>query len=158
MTFENLSAVHEVFENVAESYDVMNDAMSLGIHRVWKDIFVQRLGPTHGTRLLDVAGGTGDITFRYLNYLKNTKSVEGQRSHVTVCDINQAMLDVGKIRAEKQGWTADKGVDIEWKQGDAEKLPFHDDTFTAYTIAFGIRNVTHIENVRRESKRSETRT
>ncbi|XP_046471273.1 2-methoxy-6-polyprenyl-1,4-benzoquinol methylase, mitochondrial [Neodiprion pinetum] len=150
---EKAKKVHAVFENVAGSYDVMNDAMSLGIHRVWKDIFIQRLGPTHGTKLLDVAGGTGDITFRYLNYLKNTRNPKNLQSHVTVCDINEAMLDVGKARAEKQGWTVDKGYDITWQQGDAEKLPFANDSFTAYTIAFGIRNVTHVENVLAEAYR-----
>ncbi|XP_046738886.1 2-methoxy-6-polyprenyl-1,4-benzoquinol methylase, mitochondrial [Diprion similis] len=150
---EKAKKVHTVFENVAGSYDVMNDAMSLGIHRVWKDIFIQRLGPTHGTKLLDVAGGTGDITFRYLNYLKNTRNPQNLQSQVTVCDINEAMLDVGKARAEKQGWTVDKGYDITWQQGDAEKLPFANDSFTAYTIAFGIRNVTHVENVLAEAYR-----
>ncbi|XP_012266938.2 2-methoxy-6-polyprenyl-1,4-benzoquinol methylase, mitochondrial [Athalia rosae] len=150
---EKSKRVHEVFEAVAQSYDVMNDAMSLGIHRVWKDIFMQRLGPTHGTRLLDVAGGTGDIAFRYLNYLKNTKNTENLQSHVTVCDINEAMLNVGKGRAEKQGWTVDKGYNISWQQGNAEKLPFANDEFTAYTIAFGIRNVTHVDHVLSEAYR-----
>lgn len=125
----------------------MNDAMSLGIHRVWKDIFVQELGPTHGCRLLDAAGGTGDITFRYLHYLKNLPNPKGIRSHVTVSDINQNMLDVGKARAQRQGYTVENGHDIDWLKGDAEKLPCPDESFTAYTIAFGIRNVTHIDKV-----------
>ena len=132
---------------MADSYDNMNDAMSFGIHRIWKDIFIQELGPTHGSRLLDSAGGTGDIAFRYLNYLKNTSNPTNAESHVTVCDINPNMLEVGKIRSEKQGWTVENGYDIEWKEADAEKLPFPDDSFSAYTIAFGIRNVTHIDKV-----------
>ncbi|XP_054011409.1 2-methoxy-6-polyprenyl-1,4-benzoquinol methylase, mitochondrial [Hylaeus anthracinus] len=145
--------VYTVFEKVANSYDQMNDAMSFGIHRIWKDIFIQRLAPTHGSRLLDSAGGTGDITFRYLQYLKNSKNYQGLKSSVTVCDINENMLDVGKIRAKKQGWTSQDNVEIEWKQCDAEKLPFNDDSYTAYTIAFGIRNVTHIDKVLSEAYR-----
>ncbi|XP_063541046.1 2-methoxy-6-polyprenyl-1,4-benzoquinol methylase, mitochondrial [Cydia strobilella] len=152
---EKWKKVHNVFETVAEKYDVMNDAMSLGIHRLWKDIFMQRLAPTHGTKLLDVAGGTGDITFRYINYLKNLGlATEGRRSAVTVCDINQAMLDVGKLRAQRQGYTPETcGVDIDWVCGDAEKLPQADDSYTAYTIAFGIRNCTHIDKVLEEAYR-----
>ncbi|GBP20815.1 2-methoxy-6-polyprenyl-1,4-benzoquinol methylase, mitochondrial [Eumeta japonica] len=141
--------VHEVFETVAGKYDVMNDAMSLGIHRLWKDTLMLRLAPTHGTRLLDVAGGTGDITFRYINFLKNLGPIhDGKQSSVTVCDINQSMLDVGKLRAQRQGFTKERyGVDIEWLCGDAEHLPLPDDSYSAYTIAFGIRNCTHIDKV-----------
>lgn len=146
-----LSKVHKVFEDVASSYDVMNDAMSLGIHRIWKDIFMERLGPTHGTRLLDMAGGTGDIAFRYLKYLKNTPNFdESKISHVTISDINQNMLDVGKQRAETLQLTNQhqKHCTIDWICANAEELPFEDNSFTAYTIAFGIRNVTHIDKVR----------
>lgn len=150
---EKVKEVYSVFEKVANSYDQMNDAMSLGIHRVWKDIFIQRLGPTHGSRLLDSAGGTGDITFRYLNYLKNTKNHQSLKSSVTVSDINKNMLEVGKVRAEKLGWTSLDNVSIDWKQCDAEQLPFEDDSYTAYTIAFGIRNVTHIDKVLSEAYR-----
>ncbi|XP_072934085.1 2-methoxy-6-polyprenyl-1,4-benzoquinol methylase, mitochondrial [Epargyreus clarus] len=151
---EKWKKVHEVFATVANKYDVMNDAMSFGIHRVWKDIFMSRLGPRHGTKLLDVAGGTGDISFRYINYLKNLgPPPEGVRSSVTICDINQSMLDVGKIRAEKQGYTKDSPVDINWLCGDAEKLDLPDDTYNAYTIAFGIRNCTHVEKVLEEAYR-----
>ncbi|XP_053616955.1 2-methoxy-6-polyprenyl-1,4-benzoquinol methylase, mitochondrial [Plodia interpunctella] len=149
---EKSKKVHEVFETVAAKYDIMNDAMSFGIHRLWKDIFMQRLAPTHGTKLLDMAGGTGDITFRYLNYLRNL-GPSARRSAVTVCDINQAMLDVGKQRAIKQGYTADGGVDIEWVCGDAEQLSLPSDSFTAYTIAFGIRNCTHVDKVLEEAYR-----
>ncbi|XP_067015777.2 2-methoxy-6-polyprenyl-1,4-benzoquinol methylase, mitochondrial isoform X3 [Anabrus simplex] len=148
---EKANKVHEVFEAVANSYDTMNDAMSFGIHRIWKDIFIQRLGPTPGTRLLDVAGGTGDIAFRYLKYLKlGYPNSTDKESHVTVCDINQAMLDVGKARAERLGLS---GSQISWLKGDAEKLPVDDSSYTAFTIAFGIRNVTHIEKVLDEAYR-----
>lgn len=139
--------MHNVFENVANSYDLMNDVMSMGIHRIWKDIFMQELGPTHGTHLLDSAGGTGDITFRYINFLKNTPNPHNVRSQVTVCDINQHMLDVGKKRANSLNLSQDSNCDITWKQENAEKLSFLDDSFSAYTIAFGVRNVTHIDKV-----------
>lgn len=132
----------------------MNDAMSFGIHRIWKDIFMERLSPTHGTKLLDMAGGTGDIAFRYLKYLENNSrnSVDEKISHVTISDINQHMLDVGKIRAEKLGHNSSK-TEIDWVCADAEKLPFDDNTFTAYTIAFGIRNCTHVDQVISEAYR-----
>lgn len=139
--------VHTVFENVANSYDMMNDIMSMGIHRIWKDIFIQELGPTHGTHLLDSAGGTGDITFRYMNFLRSTPNPHNLRSHVTVCDINQHMLDVGEKRASRLGLSQNNNCDVIWKQEDAEKLSFPDDSFSAYTIAFGIRNVTRIDKV-----------
>lgn len=139
--------VYTVFENVANSYDLMNDVMSMGIHRIWKDIFIQELGPTHGTHLLDSAGGTGDITFRYMNFLRNTPNPRNLRSHVTVCDINQHMLNVGEKRASRLGLSQNSNCSITWKQEDAEKLSFPDDSFSAYTIAFGIRNVTRIDKV-----------
>ena len=141
--------VHKVFEEVAASYDVMNDAMSLGIHRVWKDIFIERLGPTHGTKLLDMAGGTGDIAFRYLKYLRNLPQpgVATKQAHVTISDINQNMLDVGMSRAEKLGLVSNSMCSIDWVCADAEKLPFDDESFNCYTIAFGIRNCTHVDQV-----------
>lgn len=148
--------MHKVFENVAESYDLMNDAMSMGIHRVWKDVLLERFYPTLGTRLLDVAGGTGDIAFRYINYIKRlakTNPDPEKKSSVTVFDINQHMLDVGKKRAERLGFQSSEVIDVDWVCGDAEKLPFDDNQFTAYTIAFGIRNVTNIDNVLREAYR-----
>lgn len=99
---EKWRKVHKVFVEVASSYDLMNDAMSLGIHRVWKDIFMERLGPIGGgNRLLDMAGGTGDIAFRYLKYLNNQPQDGEQPNHVTVSDINQNMLDVGQARFKK---------------------------------------------------------
>ncbi|XP_075238285.1 ubiquinone biosynthesis protein COQ3, mitochondrial [Lycorma delicatula] len=151
---EKSSKVHAVFESVAKNYDVMNDAMSFGVHRLWKDIFMARLSPTHGTHLLDVAGGTGDIAFRFLKYLNtlspnpSTKEIKGK---VTVSDINQHMLDIGKKRAEKLGYRT--GENIDWLLADAEQLPIENDTYSAYTIAFGIRNVTHIDKVLDEAYR-----
>lgn len=144
---EKTKKVYEVFQNVASNYDVMNDAMSLGIHRIWKDIFVERLGPINGIDLLDVAGGTGDIAFRVLKYLKNnpTPSFPGK---ITVCDINKSMLKVGEERAVKAGY-----LNVEWIEGNAEKLPFEDNVYSAYTIAFGIRNVTRIEEALKEAYR-----
>ncbi|XP_069701005.1 2-methoxy-6-polyprenyl-1,4-benzoquinol methylase, mitochondrial [Periplaneta americana] len=144
---EKAEKVHSVFETVANKYDVMNDTMSFGIHRLWKDIFIQRLGPTADTQLLDVAGGTGDISFRFLKYLRLAGISTGS---VTVCDINKAMLEVGRSRAEKLGFT---GEQINWLHGDAEQLTVNDSSYNAYTIAFGIRNVTHIDRVLEEAYR-----
>ncbi|XP_050091870.1 2-methoxy-6-polyprenyl-1,4-benzoquinol methylase, mitochondrial [Anopheles aquasalis] len=150
---EKWKKVHKVFEEVAASYDLMNDAMSLGIHRVWKDIFLERLAPVgNGNRLLDMAGGTGDISFRYMKYLQRLPAANRTPSHVTVCDINQNMLDVGQKRWEKLNLPA-SGDTIDWVCADAEKLPFENDSFTVYTIAFGIRNCTHIDRVLSEAYR-----
>ncbi|KYB27131.1 2-methoxy-6-polyprenyl-1,4-benzoquinol methylase, mitochondrial [Tribolium castaneum] len=145
---EKAEKVYSVFENVAGKYDLMNDAMSLGIHRVWKDIFMCRLGPTQNTKLLDMAGGTGDIAFRFLNYIKNN-NVE-KNCHVTVCDINADMLEVGKARS--RNLNHDSAL-ISWEKADAENLHFKNDSFNAYTIAFGIRNCTHIDRVLQEAYR-----
>lgn len=152
----DIIAVHKVFEDVANSYDVMNDAMSMGIHRVWKDIFIERLGPTHDTKLLDMAGGTGDIAFRYIKYLNNAaakKSAADKRGHVTISDINQNMLDVGMERARRLGIQDTAACSVDWVCANAEKLPFADNSFNCYTIAFGIRNCTHIDRVLAEAHR-----
>jgi ubiquinone/menaquinone biosynthesis C-methylase UbiE len=142
-----LSTVYSVFENVADSYDKMNDAMSFGIHRLWKDTLIQRLDPQPNCRLLDCAGGTGDIAFRYLTHLRQPYVVKTSKNHVTVLDINENMLEVGKVRAKRQGFTVENNYDISWVQGNAEDLPCENESYTAYTIAFGIRNVTHIDKV-----------
>lgn len=134
--------MHKVFEDVAQSYDLMNDAMSLGVHRIWKDVFVERLGPTPGIQLLDMAGGTGDIAFRVLRCLQNAGS--DCKSHITIADINQNMLDVGQKRAESLNYKG-TSVQLEWSCVDAESLPYEENSFSAYTIAFGIRNCTHID-------------
>uniref|UniRef100_A0A0B6ZFI8 2-methoxy-6-polyprenyl-1,4-benzoquinol methylase, mitochondrial n=1 Tax=Arion vulgaris TaxID=1028688 RepID=A0A0B6ZFI8_9EUPU len=198
--------VYEVFENVASKYDLMNDAMSAGVHRIWKDIFLEHLAPSPGVKLLDVAGGTGDIAFRFLKYVNtptrirthqnfdiptdaatkvymgssddstsssndstsssddssddSSKSRQDKHSntslppdpkgsHVTVCDINQAMLDVGRQKSLQLGYTSG----ISWLTGNAEALPLSDNLFDAYTVAFGIRNCTHVQQVLNEAYR-----
>ena len=137
---EKVDLVRGVFNSVAGKYDLMNDMMSLGIHRAWKNRLMARLRPHAGQKLLDVGGGTGDIAFKYL---------ERGGDDVTVFDINSEMLAVGRDRAIDQGVL--KG--IQWMQGNAEELPFADATFDAYTIAFCIRNVTHIDLALKEAKR-----
>lgn len=163
---EKAEKVNSVFSNVATKYDMMNDVMSGGVHRLWKDEFINHLNPIPGTKLLDVAGGTGDIAFRFLQQLESRKhrdevisnienpycieksketcrEITNSSSHVVVCDINSAMLSVGKAKAIKNGFT----TGISWVQGDAECLPFDNQSFDACTIAFGIRNTVHIEKV-----------
>jgi len=136
--------VREVFSSVAARYDLMNDLMSAGVHRIWKDAMVEWLNPQPGWKTLDVAGGTGDIAFRIVEMAR----ARGGEAAVTVCDINQQMLGEGVRRAETKGENA-----IEWVCGNAETLPFPDASFDAYTIAFGIRNVTHIDVAMREARR-----
>lgn len=122
--------VGQVFASVASRYDVMNDLMSAGAHRAWKASFVRALSPTDGLRVLDCAGGTGDVAFRILD--------RAPGADVTVCDISGEMLDVGRKRAERMG--GPQGG-IRFVEGNAEKLPFDDASFDAYTISFGMRNV-----------------
>ena len=136
--------VGEVFSSVAKRYDVMNDLMSGGVHRLWKDTMVEWLNPQPGWRVLDVAGGTGDIAFRIAERVR----ARGGEAQVTVCDINADMLGEGVRRAGEAG-----GAAVEWVCADAEALPFPDGEFDAYTIAFGIRNVTHIERALAEARR-----
>jgi len=138
---EKAGMVHGVFSNVASKYDVMNDAMSMGIHRVWKDAMMDWLAPRPGQRLLDVAGGTGDVSFRFLN--------RAGRGHATVCDMTENMLIEGSRRAEA-GAMADS---LDWVVGDAMALPFESNSFDVYTISFGIRNVTRIPDALREAYR-----
>lgn len=136
--------VRGVFESVARRYDLMNDVMSGGVHRLWKSQLIDKLAPRPGMKLLDVAGGTGDVSFRFLDRLKGR---EGGAS-ATVCDMTAAMLDEGRRRADVAGR---HGVD--WVCGDAMALPFPDKSFDAYTISFGIRNVTRIDEALREARR-----
>ena len=135
---EKTDKVGAVFSSVAKKYDVMNDAMSVGMHRLWKDQFVRRVKPRAGETVLDMAGGTGDIAFRMAKH----------SAQVTVSDINQDMLDVGIERA------MDKGFDsLVWSRQNAEELSFPSRFFDAYTIAFGIRNVTRIDAALAEAYR-----
>lgn len=132
--------VNEVFVTVAPQYDLMNDLMSAGMHRAWKDRFIDQLRPAPLYRLLDLAGGTGDIAFRFL---------ERGGGHVTVSDINPAMLMEGKRRAIDRNFRER----IEWKEANAEELPFEAASYDLVTMAFGIRNVTHIDRVLSEAYR-----
>ena len=128
--------VRGVFSAVAGRYDLMNDLMSMGVHRLWKDAFVDWLNPQDGMRVLDVAGGTGDIAMRIMARAK---------AEVTICDINTAMLAEGIKR---------EGADaIQWVCGNGEQLPFPDASMDAYTIAFSIRNFTHIDKALAEARR-----
>lgn len=137
--------VRGVFDSVASRYDLMNDLMSAGVHRLWKDAFISWLAPRPGQHLLDVAGGTGDIAFRFLERAGGAES--GAR--VTVCDLTPAMLEHGRNRAVDRGIVS--GID--WVSGNAEGLPFADKSVDAYTIAFGIRNVADIPAALREAYR-----
>jgi 2-methoxy-6-polyprenyl-1,4-benzoquinol methylase len=146
------SMVGQVFANVASKYDVMNDVMSLGVHRLWKSHFINKLGPSPTFRLLDVAGGTGDIAFRFLDHIKSQHGALGD-AHVTVLDINPAMLKVGQARAPEFGYGPESGH-IDWFEGNAEQLSqIADESMDAYTIAFGIRNCTHIDQVLKQAYR-----
>ncbi|MGI9494295.1 MAG: class I SAM-dependent methyltransferase [Geminicoccaceae bacterium] len=138
--------VGDLFERVATRYDLMNDLMSGGIHRLWKAAMIDHLAPRPGIQMVDVAGGTGDIAFRVLDRLK---SRGGLPPSVLVCDANPAMLGVGRDRAIDRNELAA----IEWVCADAERLPLPDSCMDAYTIAFGIRNVTHVENALIEARR-----
>lgn len=138
--------VNGVFEKVADRYDIMNDLMSGGLHRAWKTAMIDWLSPPRNERtfeLLDVAGGTGDIALRFLDQA-------GPNAHATVCDINEAMLAVGRSRAENAGLLEPSCAFV---TGNAEQLGFPDKAFDACTIAFGIRNVTHIDRALAEAYR-----
>jgi len=141
--------VRSVFNGVADQYDLMNDLMSVGVHRLWKTAMIDWLNPRPGWRLLDVAGGTGDIAERFLARA-DERSRDGDTSAIaTVCDINEAMVGVGRDRALDRGALER----ISWSCGDAEKLPVASASVDAYTIAFGIRNVTNIEAALVEARR-----
>jgi len=133
---EKQGLVNEVFHKVAKRYDIMNDVMSAGMHRVWKDAMIAALNPRKDSsyKTLDVAGGTGDIAFRIVEASR-------RQAHATVLDINGSMLGVGRERAEKKGLAQN----LTFVEANAEELPFEANTFDAYTIAFGIRNVPRID-------------
>ncbi len=144
---EKTQGVIGVFDSVADQYDLMNDFMSLGIHRLWKDQFIRMIRPraTISGRpmdYLDVAGGTGDIAFKIRNKI-------GEGANITLCDLNDHMLSVGRNRAIDKGWLDD----FTWVTGNAEALPLPDNSIDIYTIAFGLRNVTHIDTALAEAHR-----
>ena len=142
---EKQGLVDDVFASVARRYDLMNDLMSAGLHRAWKDALVTTVNPPKGDRpfaLLDVAGGTGDIAFRVID-------AGGAGTRATVMDINGEMLKAGRARAATQG----HGERVIFVEGNAEALPFPDKSFDAVTIAFGIRNVPRIEQALSEAHR-----
>lgn len=138
---EKKGRVQGVFTSVANKYDIMNDVMSVGIHRIWKEAMMDWLAPRAGQKLLDVAGGTGDVSFKFLD--------RAGSGHATVCDITESMLLAGKTRAE----AAAMSESLDWVVGDAMELPFPDNTFDVYTISFGIRNVTRPQEALNEAYR-----
>lgn len=160
---EKRGRVQGVFESVASNYDLMNDLMSGGIHRLWKASMIDWLDPRPGQSFLDVAGGTGDIAFRIDERLAQARNdvpvvlpdedesdgEEEQRAPITVCDLTLGMLEVGRDRG------LDRGIlhSMDWVCGNAEALPFPDRSFDAYTIAFGLRNVTDIPAALAEARR-----
>ncbi len=136
---EKTQGVIGVFDSVADQYDLMNDFMSGGLHRLWKDQFIRMIRPRktiagRPADYLDVAGGTGDIAFRIRKKI-------GAGANITLCDLNDNMLSVGRNRAIDKGWLGD----FSWVTGNAESLPMPDNSVDVYTIAFGLRNVTHID-------------
>jgi len=142
---EKTARVGAVFDSVSRRYDLMNDLMSGGIHRLWKSALIDLLNPRPGMAIVDVAGGTGDIAWRILGRTKGA-------ADVTICDINFSMLTAGRDRAIDQGkLPGQDGPTLVC--GNAEQLPFADATFDAYTIAFGLRNVTHIDAALAEARR-----
>ncbi len=136
--------VDDVFRSVARRYDLMNDLMSFGLHRAWKDALVTAVDPprNHSFAIIDIAGGTGDVAFRL-------KDAGGEQTQVTVCDINADMLAVGRERAARDR----RGEAVTFTEANAEALPFSDRSFDAATIAFGIRNVARIETALAEAYR-----
>lgn len=140
---EKTKRVRGVFESVAPHYDVMNDLMSLCIHRLWKHEMVSKLPLHPQAKVLDVAGGTGDVSFLM------QKKYRHLDLEITICDLTPSMLEVGRDRAINQGIV--QGID--WVCGNAELLPIPDNSIDLYTIAFGLRNVTHIEQALKEAHR-----
>ncbi len=136
--------VHDVFSSVADKYDIMNDAMSLGVHRIWKDTFVRQI-PNLKSRILDVASGSGDIAFRIMKRAQSHSIIP----ELTLCDINQDMLSVARNKAIDSNFLHG----LQYVCADAESLPFADNSFDYYTIAFGIRNVPKIEAALEEAYR-----
>jgi len=139
---EKTAKVRGVFDSVADQYDVMNDLMSGGVHRIWKNHLIRKIRPKAGLSYLDVAGGTGDIAFRIRERI-------GQSAQITLCDLNWDMLRVGRDRAVDKGWINE----FDWVTGNAESLPMEDNSVDVYTISFGLRNVTRIDEGLKEAYR-----
>ena len=139
---EKASRVADVFHSVAARYDVMNDLMSMGIHRVWKRLTIERAGVRPGHHVLDIAGGTGDLTLKFSRLV-------GPRGKVVLADINASMLKVGRDKLMDNG----VGGNVEYVQANAESLPFPDNSFDCITIAFGLRNVTDKDQALRDMTR-----
>lgn len=137
---EKPDLVRGIFSSVASNYDIMNDFMSGGVHRIWKNNFVSKIENKEECNLIDVAGGTGDISFRF---------IDAGGMHSTVCDLTASMVEEGRKRAINKGYFGK----IDWKVGDALELPFEDNTFDTYTISFGIRNVVDIQKALEEARR-----
>eukprot|EP00977_Amphora_coffeiformis_P010149 scaffold2363_cov159-Amphora_coffeaeformis.AAC.11 len=166
---EKEGKVRQVFDNVADSYDIMNDVMSAGVHRLWKDYLLEQSqveGLVKAARaaqidfqILDVAGGTGDVAFRFVdaaNTVERAKSSGADNVKITVCDINTEMLRVGERRARERFGSAilDESQGLKFVQGNAQDLhDFEDNTFDLYTIAFGLRNVTDVDRALSEARR-----
>lgn len=138
---EKAGLVRDLFSDVANKYDIMNDVMSVGIHRIWKEAMMDWLAPRPGQRLLDVAGGTGDVSFKFLK--------RAGHGHATICDLTEGMMVEGRKRAE----AADLADSLDWVVGDAMALPFENNSFDVYTISFGIRNVTRPQEALNEAYR-----
>ena len=143
---EKEGLVRNVFNSVNNNYDIMNDLMSFGTHRIWKNIMVEWLAPRPSWKIIDVAGGTGDIALKVLHHMKNYSNLDGI---INVCDINESMINNGRNKAINQGVLNE----IKWTVGNAENLPFSDMEFDAYTIAFGLRNVTNLQLALQEASR-----
>ncbi len=156
---EKTAAVRGVFDSVADNYDIMNDLMSGGVHRLWKNHLIRKIRPQAGLSYLDVAGGTGDIAFRIKSAVEknaqnlNTSSRPRVCAHgetqITLCDLNWDMLRVGRDRAVDRGWLNN----FQWTTGNAESLPVPSNSIDVYTIAFGLRNVTRIDDALKEAFR-----
>ena len=143
---EKEGLVRNVFNSVNNNYDIMNDLMSFGTHRIWKNIMVEWLAPRPSWKIIDVAGGTGDIALKVLHHMKNYSNLDGI---INVCDINESMINNGRNKAINQGVLNE----IKWTVGNAQNLPFSDMGFDAYTIAFGLRNVTNLQMALQEAYR-----
>lgn len=156
---EKTAKVRGVFDSVADQYDLMNDLMSGGVHRLWKNHLIRKIRPKAGLNYLDVAGGTGDIAFRIKDAIEKkilspsdtnvAPPSPQEEGSITLCDLNWDMLRVGRDRAINKGWLNE----FEWVTGNAESLPLPSDSIDVYTIAFGLRNVTRIDDGLKEAYR-----